>query len=178
MLGTELPTLLTIRVLLGAGNRDVAPAADEVGFGNAKPPLEAAPPYPNRDGCLSPFEAAAGAIGSLLGSPVLFFPVMLDSTMEIGLPRFNFEFQVAAPSTDAFSLGLITFDPNPNVVFGGPATVAAFEGRGLCTPRRVGLCTGFCWTGVGGTGGRGAEIDGCPAAVEELPPMFGVDAAR
>lgn len=126
------------------GNRDTAaaPTTDEIGFGTAElpPPAELVPLYPNLEGGLSPVDEATGAVGSLLGTLATVFAVVLELTTEAGLPSFDFEVPAAA---DNCLLGLAIFDATPNVVFGGPATVSAIEGRGRCTPCRAGLCAGF-----------------------------------
>ena len=184
--GATAPPLLIIRVLPVVGSRDAAvPTKDGVGFGSVElPPPDVVPLYPNLEGCLSPVDEAAGAVGSLLGAQVTVFAVALalEPTIEAGLPSFDFEVPVAALSTDTFSLDLVIFDGNPNVDFGGPATVAAFEGRGRFTPCRVGLCAGFNCAGIVGSGGRGAEIEGrgraTTVAAEVLVPVPMADVRR
>lgn len=182
--GATVPPLLIIRVLPVVGSRDAAvPTKDGVGFGRVElPPPDVAPPYPNLEGCLSPVDEAAGAVGSLLGAQVTVFAVALEPTIEVGLPSFDFAVPVAALSADTFSLDLVIFDGNPNVDFGGPATVAAFEGRGRFTPCRVGLCAGFDCARIVGSGGRGAEIEGrgraTTVATEVLVPVPMADVRR
>jgi hypothetical protein len=114
--GAETPVLPIVRVPPGAGNRDIpTPAVDEDDFGNAElAPPGAAPPYPNREGCLSPVDeaTAADAIGSLLGAALLVFEGTLESTVEVGLPSLDFAFApiTEGPSTDPVSAGLMIFD--------------------------------------------------------------------
>ena len=137
-------------------------------LGNTEPPpLEVVPLYPNREGGLSLVDE--GAVGRLPGAPVVAFIVVVELTTETGLSSLDSEIRATVPAvTGAFSLGLAIFDPNPNIAFGGPATVAAFEGRGLCTPCRAGLCTGLC-AGGGGSGGRVVDIEGRGALTAEVP---------
>jgi len=156
------------------GNRDTAAlGADEIGFGSATlpPPAELVPLYPNLEGGLTPVDDATGTVGSLLDALVTVFVVVLELTTEAGLP--SFEFEVPAVVVDNCLLGL--------AVFGGPATVAAIEGRGRCTPCRAGLCAGFDCAGIEEGGGRATEIDErslAPVAAEVLVLLVVTDAAR
>jgi hypothetical protein len=176
--------LLVIRVLPPLGNRDTAaPTTDEIGFGSAEfsPPAELVPLYPNLEGGLIPVDEATGAVGSLLGTLVTAFVVVLELTTEVGLPSLDFAVPVALPADNCL-LGLAIFDATPNVVFGGPATVAAIEGRGRCTPCRAGLCAGFNCADIEEGGGRVAEIDErggrAPVVAEVLVLLPVTDAAR
>ena len=128
--------------------------------------LVVAPLYPNRKGCLRPLDEAPGAVGSLPDTPVLFLATIPVSTTEVGLLH------------GTFSLGLTILEPKPKVVLGGPATVDTFEGRGLSTPCKLGLCATFCCAGICGSRGRAPAIDGRPAVIEELPPLLGTDDVR